>query len=145
MRMWASVPMLKAKRPEMRRKKTVRKLPQQTLKKVLQIKMLPRQKVKQKAKCVSAKSSANPPRLGIMNDLGNVYGVHAVEALLRHHPKRVKQLLFADGRSEPRMQVLRDLAAAERIQISAVSRRELDEQIDGVHQGVVAKVSPSQI
>ena len=80
-----------------------------------------------------------------MNDLENVYGVHAVEALLRHHPKRVKQLLLADGRSEPRMQVLRDLAAAERIQISAVSRRELDEQIDGVHQGVVAKVSPSQI
>lgn len=80
-----------------------------------------------------------------MNDLENVYGVHAVEALLRHHPKRVKQLLLADGRSEPRMQVLRDLAAAERIQISAISRRELDEQIDGVHQGVVAKVSPSQI
>lgn len=80
-----------------------------------------------------------------MSDLESVYGVHAVEALLRHHPKRVKQLVLADGRSEPRVQVLRDLAAAERIQVSTLSRREMDEQIDGVHQGVLAKVSPSQI
>ena len=80
-----------------------------------------------------------------MSDLENVYGVHAVEALLRHHSKRVKQLILADGRSEPRMQVLRELAEAARIQVSTLSRREMDEQIEGVHQGVLAKVSPSQI
>lgn len=80
-----------------------------------------------------------------MSDLENVYGVHAVEALLRHHSKRVKQLILADGRSEPRVQVLRELAEAERIQVSTLSRREMDEQIEGVHQGVLAKVSPSQI
>ena len=80
-----------------------------------------------------------------MSDLENVYGVHAVEALLRHHPKRVKQLILADGRSEPRVQVLRELAEEARIQVSTLSRREMDEQIQGVHQGVLAKVSPSQI
>ena len=80
-----------------------------------------------------------------MSDLESVYGVHAVEALLRHHPKRVKQLVLADGRSEPRVQVLRELAEAARIQVSTLSRREMDEQIEGVHQGVLAKVSPSQI
>ena len=80
-----------------------------------------------------------------MSDLENVYGVHAVEALLRHHPKRVKQLVLADGRSDPRIQVLRDLADAARVQSNTISRREMDELVDGVHQGVLAKVSPSQI
>src|SRR5690554_5526446 len=80
-----------------------------------------------------------------MSDLENVYGVHAVEALLRHHPKRVKQLILADGRSDPRIQILRDLADEARVQSNTISRREMDEQVDGVHQGVLAKVSPSQI
>ena len=81
-----------------------------------------------------------------MSDLENVYGVHAVEALLRHHPKRVKQLILADGRSDdPRIQVLRQLADEARVQSNTITRKEMDEQIDGVHQGVVAKVSPSQI
>lgn len=80
-----------------------------------------------------------------MSNTENVYGVHAVEALLRHHPKRVKRLIFAEGRSEPRLQALRELAEQARIAISSISRRELDEQVEGVHQGVLAQVSPSQI
>ncbi|MDY7219499.1 23S rRNA (guanosine(2251)-2'-O)-methyltransferase RlmB [Denitrificimonas sp. JX-1] len=80
-----------------------------------------------------------------MSNLENVYGVHAVESLLRHHPKRVKALVLAEGRSEPRVQVLRELAEEARIPVSTLSRREMDEQLDGVHQGVLAKVSPSQV
>ena len=45
--------------------------------------------------------------------LEKIYGVHAVEALLRHHPKRVKQVWLAEGRSEPRVQALVELAASE--------------------------------
>ena len=45
-----------------------------------------------------------------MSQLERVYGVHAVEALLRHPPKRVKQLWLAAGRQDPRVQVLVDLA-----------------------------------
>ena len=45
-----------------------------------------------------------------MSDLEKVYGVHAVEALLRHHPKRVKQLWVAEGRQDPRIQALLSLA-----------------------------------
>ncbi len=44
--------------------------------------------------------------------LEKIYGVHAVEALLRHHPKRVKQVWLAEGRSEPRVQALVELATA---------------------------------
>ena len=80
-----------------------------------------------------------------MSQLEKVYGVHAVEALLRHHPKRVKQLWLAAGRQDPRVQVLVDLAGQQRIAVGQKDRRELDEWAEGVHQGVVAEVSPSQV
>ncbi|MFJ3482879.1 23S rRNA (guanosine(2251)-2'-O)-methyltransferase RlmB [Pseudomonas sp. NPDC090202] len=80
-----------------------------------------------------------------MSQLEKIYGVHAVEALLRHHPKRVKQIWLAEGRSEPRVQVLVDLAAQNRVQVGQAERREMDAWVEGVHQGVVAEVSPSQV
>lgn len=80
-----------------------------------------------------------------MSQWEKVYGVHAVEALLRHHPKRVKQLWLAEGRHDPRVQVLTELAAGFRIPVGQRDRRELDEWAEGVHQGVVAEVSPSQV
>ena len=79
-----------------------------------------------------------------MSQLEKIYGVHAVEALLRHHPKRVKQIWLAEGRSDPRVQTLIQLAAENRVAVGNAERRELDAWVDGVHQGVVADVSPSQ-
>ena len=80
-----------------------------------------------------------------MSQLEKVYGVHAVEALLRHHPKRVKQLWLATGRDDPRVAALLELAAAARLAIGHKDRRELDEEAEGVHQGVLAEVTPSQV
>ena len=80
-----------------------------------------------------------------MSQLEKIYGVHAVEALLRHHPKRVKQIWLAEGRSDPRVQTLIELAAENRVAVGQAERRELDAWVDGVHQGVVADVSPSQV
>lgn len=80
-----------------------------------------------------------------MSQLEKVYGVHAVEALLRHHPKRVKQLWLAESRQDPRVQVLFELAGQNRVPVGQKDRRELDEWAEGVHQGVVAEVSPSQV
>lgn len=80
-----------------------------------------------------------------MSQWERVYGVHAVEALLRHHPKRVKQLWLAEGRQDPRVQALVQLAGAARVPVGLRDRRELDEWAEGVHQGVVAEVSPSQV
>ncbi|TDQ38937.1 23S rRNA (guanosine(2251)-2'-O)-methyltransferase RlmB [Thiopseudomonas denitrificans] len=80
-----------------------------------------------------------------MNDLEQVYGIHAVSALLTHHPKRVKQLLLAKGRQDVSIEALREQAQAARIEVRDIERRELDEKIEGVHQGVLAMVSPSQI
>ncbi len=80
-----------------------------------------------------------------MSQLEKIYGVHAVEALLRHHPKRVKQIWLAEGRSDPRVQTLIELANENRVAVGQAERRELDAWVEGVHQGVVADVSPSQV
>lgn len=80
-----------------------------------------------------------------MSQLEKIYGVHAVEALLRHHPKRVKQIWLAEGRSDPRVQTLIELANENRVAVGNAERRELDAWVEGVHQGVVADVSPSQV
>lgn len=80
-----------------------------------------------------------------MSQLEKIYGLHAVEALLRHHPKRVKQIWLADGRSDPRVQPLLELAGQARVAVGQCERREMDTWVEGVHQGVVADVSPSQV
>lgn len=80
-----------------------------------------------------------------MSDLEKIYGLHAVEALLRHHPKRVKQVWLAEGRDDPRVQTLIQLADQARVRVGQCERRELDAWVEGVHQGVVADVSPSQV
>jgi len=80
-----------------------------------------------------------------MSQLEKIYGLHAVEALLRHHPKRVKQVWLAEGRADPRAQVLIELAAQARVSVGQCERREMDAWVEGVHQGVVAEVSPSQV
>lgn len=80
-----------------------------------------------------------------MSDLEKIYGLHAVEALLRHHPKRVKQVWLAEGRNDPRVQGLLALAAEARVAVGQCERREMDAWVEGVHQGVVADVSPSQV
>ncbi len=80
-----------------------------------------------------------------MSQLEKIYGVHAVEALLRHHPKRVKHIWLAEGRNDPRVQTLVALAGENRVTIGQAERREMDAWVEGVHQGVVADVSPSQV
>lgn len=80
-----------------------------------------------------------------MSDLERVYGLHAVEALLRHHPKRVKQVWLAEGRGDPRVRVLVELAEQSKVRVGQCERREMDAWVEGVHQGVVAEVSPSQV
>ena len=80
-----------------------------------------------------------------MSDLERIYGLHAVEALLRHHPKRVKQVWLAEGRGDPRVRSLVELAEQSKVRVGQCERREMDVWVEGVHQGVVAEVSPSQV
>lgn len=81
-----------------------------------------------------------------MSDLEYIYGLHAVQAMLERAPRRVKQLEVQRGRLDARMQAVLDLAASAAIDIERVLPEDLDRLADGgVHQGVVAKVTPSQL
>lgn len=72
------------------------------------------------------------------------FGIHAVSALLKRDPGRVRRLLLLQGRLDKRLQSL--VAEAERagIPIKSVPRAKLDEIAQGVHQGVVAETSALQ-
>ena len=81
-----------------------------------------------------------------MSDKEYVYGLHAVQAMLERAPKRVRQLKVQRGRLDARMQALLDQAGAEALDVERVMPDELDRLADGgVHQGVVAIVTPSQL
>ncbi|QJD58969.1 23S rRNA (guanosine(2251)-2'-O)-methyltransferase RlmB [Pseudomonas sp. gcc21] len=81
-----------------------------------------------------------------MSDKEYVYGLHAVSAMLQHAPKRVKQLHLVRGRIDSRMQEVLDLAQQQKVAVQHVPSDELDKLADGgVHQGVIAAVTPSQL
>ncbi|MED5493586.1 MAG: 23S rRNA (guanosine(2251)-2'-O)-methyltransferase RlmB [Pseudomonadota bacterium] len=80
-----------------------------------------------------------------MSDLERVFGLHAVQALLDRHPKRIKRLLLQAGRLNERQQALLALAERQGVALQRVAGDELDAQAEGVHQGVLAEVVPSQL
>lgn len=72
-----------------------------------------------------------------------IYGIHAVEALLKRQPKRIAEILFQDGRADQRMQALQEAAQRAGCRSKTLPRSELDELVDGRHQGVVAALKPA--
>lgn len=74
-----------------------------------------------------------------------VYGLHAVRTLLAREPGRVRQLWLQQGRDDPRMAELRQLAVAAGVKSGARPLQELDRLTEAaVHQGVVAEVEPAR-
>lgn len=69
-----------------------------------------------------------------------VYGLHAVQALLKSAPQQVQELLLLRGRKDQKLQKIIRQAEQNDIVIRYVDRRALDEKIgdDGNHQGAVA-------
>jgi 23S rRNA (guanosine2251-2'-O)-methyltransferase len=71
-----------------------------------------------------------------------VYGIHAVNHLLKVSADRVLELHVADDRSDQRLTALRELARQQGVDAVAANRRDLDHRTAGAHQGVVAVVRP---
>jgi 23S rRNA (guanosine2251-2'-O)-methyltransferase len=67
-----------------------------------------------------------------------VYGLHAVESLLKHNPDSILQLFVLQGRADERLAGVLKRVAQRGIPVAELSRAELDEKSGGVHQGVVA-------
>lgn len=69
-----------------------------------------------------------------------LFGIHAVEAALRHDPANVVRLLLALGRRDARLQEVERLAAELDLPITRVEGRELDRLTrNDRHQGVAAQ------
>ncbi|MBY6190009.1 23S rRNA (guanosine(2251)-2'-O)-methyltransferase RlmB [Microbulbifer agarilyticus] len=69
-----------------------------------------------------------------------VYGLHAVQALLKSSPQQVQELLLLRGRRDQKLQKIIRQAEQNEIVIRFVDRRALDEKVadEGNHQGAVA-------
>ncbi len=73
------------------------------------------------------------------------FGIHAVTTLLERHPGRVHGLLIQKGREDKRVQRILAMAQQQGIRWELVERSELDKLVQGVHQGVVARVEPNRV
>ena len=70
-----------------------------------------------------------------------IFGIHAVESVLRTHPEQVLQLWVQAGRKDKRMQTVLRLADRQGVSVETCSRDVLQKKsADNKHQGVVAKI-----
>ncbi|CUX96130.1 23S rRNA (guanosine-2'-O-)-methyltransferase RlmB [Candidatus Gullanella endobia] len=70
-----------------------------------------------------------------------IYGIHAVQALLKHDPKRFLDVYLLKGRNDHRLSPLIQLLEKADIVVHIVSRQWLDNKAEGaVHQGIIAHV-----
>jgi 23S rRNA (guanosine2251-2'-O)-methyltransferase len=70
-----------------------------------------------------------------------IYGIHAVDSLLRKNPQQVKCLWIQAGREDKRITALLSLAKNQGVRVERESRQELDARVSGRHQGVVAETA----
>ena len=76
-----------------------------------------------------------------MNDFLQAYGLHAAGEILERNPSTVKELLLQRGRTDRRLNALREKAAQNGVPCRELERRELDGLASGRHQGVIAVIS----
>tara|TARA_B100001540_G_scaffold300561_1_gene306154 strand:+ start:523 stop:1272 length:750 start_codon:yes stop_codon:yes gene_type:complete len=72
-----------------------------------------------------------------------IYGIHAVESLLRRDPGAITRLLVQKGRNDRRRAALVGLAREQNVSVEFAPRETLDELVEGRHQGVVAETNPA--
>jgi len=73
-----------------------------------------------------------------------IFGWHAVEAVLKREPERLQQVWIQTGRQDRRVKTITDGLDSLGVRWQVVHRRELDDKVSGVHQGVVAAVTESR-
>lgn len=72
-----------------------------------------------------------------------VFGIHAVESLLKRQPRRIRHVWLQAGRRDKRMQALELLANNQGVRCERVTREQLDSWVNAKHQGAVADVEPA--
>jgi 23S rRNA (guanosine2251-2'-O)-methyltransferase len=74
---------------------------------------------------------------GPASDAELVYGVHAVKAVLQHHPECALHLYLQQGRTDARLEAIRSRGEKLGLPGTELSRTELDDMSASVHQGVI--------
>lgn len=76
-----------------------------------------------------------------MSKANYIYGIHAVTALLKENPERIRQLLVQTGRQDTHMAACLQQARNAGISVQTLPRQTLDQLAEGgVHQGIIANV-----
>ncbi len=74
-----------------------------------------------------------------------IFGLHAVQSLFETKPERILELWIQKGRTDKRINQLVDDARGQGIAVRFVERNRLDAKVEGVHQGIVAKVAAAKV
>jgi len=73
-----------------------------------------------------------------------IFGIHAVQSVLKTSPQRVQELRMTRGRQDARLQKLRNLADQHGVVIQWSTAQQLDALVEGRHQGVIALCKEGQ-
>ncbi|NVJ66187.1 MAG: 23S rRNA (guanosine(2251)-2'-O)-methyltransferase RlmB [Gammaproteobacteria bacterium] len=68
-----------------------------------------------------------------------VFGIHAVEVLLKRNSEAINQIYVQNNRRDQRLHKLIKLAQTKNVKVVQKSREELDELTEQRHQGVIAR------
>ena len=75
----------------------------------------------------------------------NIYGIHAVQAVLANAPERLIEVYVLKGREDKRLQPLLNELHNVGVSVQFLNRQTLDKKADGeVHQGSIARVQPAK-
>jgi len=73
-----------------------------------------------------------------------IFGIHAVQALLKTAPQRILELKVVRARHDQRMSKIIDSAKRANIKVQQVDKKHLEELCEGNHQGVLALAQPGR-
>jgi 23S rRNA (guanosine2251-2'-O)-methyltransferase len=74
-----------------------------------------------------------------------IFGLHAVQSLLKTDATRVQELIVLQGRGDQRLQKVLGQAQRDGITVTSKSRKVMDEMVEGNHQGVIARCTPGEL
>ena len=73
-----------------------------------------------------------------------IYGIHAVQTMLKSSPQRVVELHVQRGRQDDRLQKIHKLAELHGVALQWATVKNLDSKVEGRHQGVIALCESGQ-
>lgn len=74
-----------------------------------------------------------------------VYGLHAVQSLLKHQANSVLTIFHDRKRQDQRLQTILSMASSNNVEVIAINKMELEQKAGSDrHQGIVAKINAEQ-